>query len=1142
MASGGSIVQKISFENQVPVFERAGDYQSIKIRGLPAYGKPGAPLLPVKILTLLLPPSAVVKAVKAEENYNEFAGSFNILPAQKYQPISEKGSPEFCTDSLIYSSDDFYPPKSVVNWNQGNAGGYNLISLTICPFGYRPSDGRLKMLDNLTVTIEYDLNGGGSPSSEIGRSWVQNNVLNADLLASWYSPSPMTKGSGYDLLIVTTQDCDTIFQRLAFWKNQRGISAKVAVLDTIYSKYSGRDQQEKLRNFVIEQYQSNGISHVLLGGDYGIVPARTAFAIHSGYEEPGYVGIDSLICDLYYSDLDGDWDLNGNGIFGEPDDSIDMYPEIAVGRAVSRDVNQARTFVDKVLTYEATPPSGYLNKASFWASYLDVNTDAALGKEIIDRDYMTDYFRPVEKLYQSSGNENPTTIIQAVNGGVHLINHNGHSGFYKMQGGNGWLDTTLMDTLNNPGQWGILYSLGCQAAGFDSNCIAEHYVNNPLGGGLAFIGNSRYGWYFPSFPGYSPSDLYDNAFFDQLQIKQAPTLGQALAYSKADMIPLSLVDGYFRWTNYNLNLLGDPTLPVWTAGPETLQVICQDSLNVGSFILPVNIAINASPADRAIATLFVDSAFISASSDQTGQILLSGIASYAQDAILTVWSRNCIPVQKTIKFQEAGPYLTYSGLNWIELAGNGDSLAGPGETGSVDILIKNNGTMPSGLGALALLRAKDGKSTVLDSLADISGLSSGDSLYTGSMFSITLDSACQNGQAAVWELELVDSAGNAWQYNLGLTISAPHLDCLTYKTNDSTSGNGNGMIEPGEILGLTVSIKNIGQAILQKTLLNLIPIDSLTVVLQDADSILSLYPDSVATAEYMIKMDSLSPDTNYFPKFVIQGEYPGGNLLDTLVLPVGATGLDDQMESGNINWMVSDSSYWHISSCRSYSPGNSWYFGIEPERLVPYRATDTLLSKPFLVGVNDHLAFWQWFDFTPEWDYGFVELEGSFGSRLLDVVAGNSGEWQRMVYDLSGYSPGEILQLRFIAWVDSSGSGIRSEGWFIDDVHIGPPATGVEEISDDIIVDRFYQNRPNPFSATTKISFQTREKGPVELSVYNILGQKISVLYSGVMQPGVSTILWNGRDQSGQKLPGGVYLARLTVSGISRVRKMVMIK
>ena len=58
------------------------------------------------------------------------------------------------------------------------------------------------------------------------------------------------------------------------------------------------------------------------------------------------------------------------------------------------------------------------------------------------------------------------------------------------------LYTDDMDALTNGEKQTILYSMGCDPAAFDvTNCIAEHFVRNSNGGGIAFIGNSRYGWY-----------------------------------------------------------------------------------------------------------------------------------------------------------------------------------------------------------------------------------------------------------------------------------------------------------------------------------------------------------------------------------------------------------------------------------------------------------------------------------------------------------------------------------------------------------------------------------------------------------------------------------------------------------------------
>ena len=1144
IAGGGTLSQKISFRDLSPDFQKAGEYQAIKCSGLVNYGKPGAPWLPAKTLTLLLPPQAVVRSIKTNDAYRELPGSYNIIPAQRYQPTSENAQPGFIKDSLIYNSGGYYPAGPVLSRHQGNFGGYNLLNLVVCPFSFQPLEGKLRVLQDMEVIVEYDLDHSKKARmSQHGAPWVSRSAANFEPAVLNYPGEATPKGPQYDLLIVTVTQFDTVFQRLAQWKNQKGISTKIAVVDTIYPKYPGRDQPEKLRNFVIEQYANHGISHLLLGGDYGLVPARTAFAMHSGYEDSTRVGVDSLICDLYYSDLDGGWDLNNNGIFGEPADSVDMYPEISVGRATAGSIEQAGTFVDKVLTYEKNPPDGYLSRASFWASYLDAGTDAALGKDMVDRDYMTDHFRPVEKLYQSSGNESPATIIQSVNNGLHLMNHNGHSGFKVMQGGNGWLDTTLMDTLNNSGRWGILYSQGCQAAGFDSNCIAEHFVNNPQGGGLAFIGNSRYGWYFPGFPGYSPSDLYDNTFFDQLLIRQAPSLGQAVGFSKADMIPLSQADGYFRWVNYNLNLLGDPTLAVWTSAPESLQMICSDSINTGPIGLSVSVSRNNQPAGDVVLTLCVDSTYIRSVTDRSGQALLSGFTALPQEAGLSAWAANCIPLQKDVKIVTPGPSLSYAGQRWTEISGNGDGLAGPGESGTLEILIRNNGTLFSGLNARAVLRSTDSNAAVTDSLADISGLLPGDSLWTSGSPKIAIDSTCREGDITRFEIELIDSAGNNWHYQIGQDISAPSLKYLYHITDDSLLGNGNKIIEPGETVTLSVSLKNTGQAALSQGAFSLSTADGLMDILQPSDSLIWLEPDSGAAIEFILKIDSLAPDTNYFPRLLIQGLFAGGYFSDSLILTVGAAGLDDQTESGGGSWLVSDSSYWHISPYRYHSPANSWYFGIESANLAPYRAVDTLLSRPFLVGESHQLSFWQWYDFIPEWGYGFIELSGSFGTRLLGVLTGSSGQWEKRIYDLSRYQPGQALQLRFIAYVDSAGPGIRSQGWFIDDVLAGPPPAGVTGGQPVLLfADRLLPNRPNPFAGSTEITFQLKQRSPVELAVYNVLGRKVKILTSGLLQPGSYNAVWDGKDFYGRGLSGGIYFVRLSISGRSLVRRMVMIR
>jgi hypothetical protein len=80
-------------------------------------------------------------------------------------------------------------------------------------------------------------------------------------------------------------------------------------------------------------------------------------------------------------------------------------------------------------------------------------------------------------------------------------------------------------------------------------------------------------------------------------------------------------------------------------------------------------------------------------------------------------------------------------------------------------------------------------------------------------------------------------------------------------------------------------------------------------------------------------------------------------------------------------------------------------------------------------------------------------------------------------------------------------------------------------------------NYPNPFNNSTIIKFRLADPGHVSLEIYNILGQRVETLTSGVMSAGEHELVWTGRD-----VPSGVYFYRLTAGEKSAVRKMALIK
>ena len=86
------------------------------------------------------------------------------------------------------------------------------------------------------------------------------------------------------------------------------------------------------------------------------------------------------------------------------------------------------------------------------------------------------------------------------------------------------------------------------------------------------------------------------------------------------------------------------------------------------------------------------------------------------------------------------------------------------------------------------------------------------------------------------------------------------------------------------------------------------------------------------------------------------------------------------------------------------------------------------------------------------------------------------------------------------------------------------------------------QNYPNPFNPETTISYSLATPGNVELSVYNIRGQKVKTLIDRHCDAGENTATWNGTDETGKNVSGGVYLYRLQTQDQALTRKMILLK
>jgi flagellar hook assembly protein FlgD len=94
------------------------------------------------------------------------------------------------------------------------------------------------------------------------------------------------------------------------------------------------------------------------------------------------------------------------------------------------------------------------------------------------------------------------------------------------------------------------------------------------------------------------------------------------------------------------------------------------------------------------------------------------------------------------------------------------------------------------------------------------------------------------------------------------------------------------------------------------------------------------------------------------------------------------------------------------------------------------------------------------------------------------------------------------------------------------------------------------QNHPNPFNQSTKIEFTLAKSGFVSLNIYDILGRKVKTLVSEHLPSGYKSVLWDGKNDSGEDVASGLYFYQMKAENpasgeteeFTETKKLVLLK
>ncbi|OYT29886.1 hypothetical protein B6U98_01095 [Thermoplasmatales archaeon ex4572_165] len=559
-------------------------YDEITIPNLSTMADPGLPSLPIKGGYISIPYNSNVKSISATySNQINLGKGFIIKPGSTPVPMSHQEQAQApIANTQIYTSDTMYPGTLYSEIGTYKCKGFEILVLTLHPIQYIPKTGEIIFYSSIEITIEVSEKQNNyleSRGLEEDIIQINNMVDNPQILNSYPLKTKTTSMESYDYLIITTQELKEGFIPLQQTQEKRGIKTQIKTLRdiTLTPNYI---TPEDIREYIKQQYQHNGIEYVLIGGDADIVPAKMLYVY--GLDEEKWPYETFLPSDLYYSCLDGTYNNDGDDRWGEPTDGengndVDLFAEVYVGRASVGDLIEVGYFVNKTISYLSTSNSNeYINTflmageylgshgvASWGGNYLDLLIDEASEDGYITSGIPSEKFQ-INKLYDRENEWTANDMINAINDGVHVINHDGHSNYgYNMKMVNGHVYSLTND------EYCFAYSVGCMAGGFDdpqgSDCFAEYLTVKTDHGAFAAIMNARYGWFW-SHSTDGDGTRFAREFWDSVFGEKTPVISKANQDSKEDNLYL-IGRSCMRWTYYELNLFGDPTISLRVSEP-----------------------------------------------------------------------------------------------------------------------------------------------------------------------------------------------------------------------------------------------------------------------------------------------------------------------------------------------------------------------------------------------------------------------------------------------------------------------------------------------------------------------------------------------------------------------------------------------
>jgi hypothetical protein len=810
---------------------------------------------------------------------------------------------------------------------------------------------------------------------------------------------------------------------------------------------------------------------------------------------------------------------------------------------------------------------------------------------------------PDNNPYGSSWWNNGTAagINNAINSGAFLVQHRDHGGetgwsdppYYNSN----------INSLTNT-MYTFVYSINCLTGKYNwyNECFAEKFHRFTYGAaGLnaasevsySFV-NDTYVWgmydcLWPQFlPDYPVYDTVPMPGYGNLRPCMSMTSGKYFLHQSS--WPYN--PQHKAITNNLFHHHGDVFFPIYSEVPESLLVSHPPTLTAGVT------AFNITADDSSMIALTVNGEII-AVDEGTGSPVAIIIPPQVPGNTMkvTITKANHFRYVTDVPVVPSNyPYVT-SVAQVIDDAtgGNGDGMVNPGETIDFGIWAKNVGT-GTAQSVYGLLAINDTCVTMNVDSSWYGNINEGDSVFSNPYYNFDIAGCCPDGHSVNFTLDFCDINDSIFTSYPSFTVYAP---VLTYQ--NATVVDTNGFVDPGDTVDIYVTIENEGGATAPSVTSLLTTTSSYVTILDDVGTFGDIPPGVTANNSadpYTIVADTTTPTgtTVNFQVSIASGVYTV-DLQFSLVVgkkhyyiwnpdQTPAPGQNMDAILGNLGYsgdygttLATDlDMYQSVFVCLGIWPNNHVISANSPDATALVDFLQNQNGRVYLEGGDC------WY-YDPPSGHNFAPLFGispsGDGSSNMGPVIGEAGTFTaNMSFGYGGENsymdhidPTGTGFLIFHDGNDNYNCGVANDAGnyktvgtsfelgmltdatppstrevLLDSImqffDIGP-GTGIEDyakLTNLPLRTELAALYPNPGIRVMHIRYQLAHESVVSLSLYDAAGRLVRTLVDGMTEPGYYTIMWDGCDDIGRKLPAGVYFVKFDTEDHKKVEKAVLLR